>query len=330
MDERERTSFFEEQARRRRDTWRATFVCALASCVMGAPLAVLVTPLVFLAAGLSLKYLPGQEAALSSLIEAGRFIPLAIETAADADDASSFFKSEVLLALAMLLAPGMAMLLLVWFFLKRRFQRSGVGGLLLTLSARKPLATDLEELQLANVVEEMAIAASMRPPEVLILDDDAPNAAAVGSSEKEAIVVVSRGVLGKLDRDETQAVVGHLIGSIGSGDLRILGGLNAVFQCAGLVLVVLDAAFGLSPSAMRDLARTLRFIFGSSRDPREAAEIEKLLVTSTGKAREDGIHHLSETPTVKKFPFLNAVLLPFLLANVVALFLQWQTWLIRS
>ena len=56
-------------------------------------------------------------------------------------------------------------------------------------------------------------------------------------------MVVSRGLLENLGRDETQAVVGHLIGCIANGDLRILAGLNAVFQSVGLVLLALDAAF---------------------------------------------------------------------------------------
>ena len=61
----------------------------------------------------------------------------------------------------------------------------------------------------------------------------AANAAAIGVSESEAAVVVSRGLLENLGRDETQAVVGHLIGCIANGDLRILAGLNAVFQSVG-------------------------------------------------------------------------------------------------
>jgi hypothetical protein len=96
------------------------------------------------------------------------------------------------------------------------------------------------------------------------------------------------------------------------------------------VILVLDAAFGLSPSAIRDLARVLRFLIGEARDPVEAASVQKLLVEMTGEVREDGIHKVSEGPTVKKYPFLNFFLLPFLLLSVVSLMLKWQTYLIRS
>jgi heat shock protein HtpX len=180
------------------------------------------------------------------------------------------------------------------------------------------------------VIEEMAIAAGMHPPALRLLDDDSPNAAAVGSGADDSTIVVSRAILARLDRDETQAVAAHLLGSIASGDLRILASLNAVFECSGLTILVLDAAFGLSPSAFRDLARVLRFLLGGARDPVEASAVQKLLVEMTGEVREDGIHHVSEGPTVKKYPFLNFFLLPFLLLNVVNLMLKWQTWLIRS
>jgi Zn-dependent protease with chaperone function len=307
----ERTSFFEEQARRRRQTWRGSLVCGLAASVMGAPLAVLLTPLAFLFMGLTLRYSPGGESALALLVAAARFIPQALENGLENDELSNLLSLPAVLAFSMLLAPGMAVLLAVWLLLRSRFSGSGVGGLLLSLSARPPRAHDPEEIQLGNVIEEMAVAAGMRPPVLLLLDDDAPNAAAVGSGEGDAAVVVSRALLARLDRDETQAVAGHLLGSIASGDLRILASLNAVFECAGLVILLLDAFFGLSPAAFRDLARVLKFLLGGSADAAAAAEAQKILVAMTGEVREDGIHAVSESATVKKYPFLNVFLMPF-------------------
>jgi Zn-dependent protease with chaperone function len=322
-----RTSFYEEQAWRRRQTWRGSLLCGLAASVMGAPLAVLLTPLVVFAIGLALRSAPGGEEALSVLVSAARFIPEAIESALEADRLRDLLRPRPLLAFAMLLAPGMMALLGVWLFLRNR---SGVGGILLALGVRLPRPDDVEEVQLGNVIEEMAIAAGMPPPTLRLLDADAPNAAAVGSGEKDSAVVATRGLLARLDRGETQAVAGHLLGSIASGDLRILASLNAVFECAGLVILVLDAFFGLSPSAMRDLLHVAKFLLGGIRDPAEAAAISKLLVEMTGEVREDGIHHVSEGPTVKKYPFLNVFLLPFLMLNFVNLMLKWQTYLIRS
>ncbi len=324
-----RTSFFEEQARRRRQTWRGSLLCGLAACVMGAPLAVLATPIVFLAAGGALHLLPGGRALLPELVASGRAIPRAVGAAFESGTLEGFLRARVLASLFQLLAPGMILLVAVWALLRARFTSAGVGELLMTLSAREPRTGDLEENQLVNVVAEMAIAAGIPPPAVRLLDNEAPNAAALGSDHEHATVVVSRAVLDRLDRDETQSLVGHLVASIGNGDLDVLASVNAVFQSVGLVLLVLDAFFGTSPSAFRDLWRVFRFLVGGSADPALVAEMEQLLVTSPDQVREDGIYRFSESRWVKRFPPLYVLLLPFLLLYVVSLLLGWQVWILR-
>jgi heat shock protein HtpX len=63
--------------------------------------------------------------------------------------------------------------------------------------------------QLFNVVEEMSIAAGLPMPKVYIINDPAPNAFATGRNPKSASVAVTAGLLGRLNRDELQGVVGH-------------------------------------------------------------------------------------------------------------------------
>ena len=63
--------------------------------------------------------------------------------------------------------------------------------------------------QLFNVVEEMAIASGLPMPKVYIINDPAPNAFATGRNPKIASVAVTAGLLGKLNRDELQGVIGH-------------------------------------------------------------------------------------------------------------------------
>ena len=45
----DRTSFFEEQRRNRRTTWRLAAACGLAIVVMGIPLSIVLTPFAFAA-----------------------------------------------------------------------------------------------------------------------------------------------------------------------------------------------------------------------------------------------------------------------------------------
>ena len=73
-----------------------------------------------------------------------------------------------------------------------------------------------------NIVEEMAIAARIRKPQVFILpDEQGINAFAAGHSPDEAAVAVTQGALDKLDRDQLQAVIGHEFSHILNGDMKI-------------------------------------------------------------------------------------------------------------
>jgi Zn-dependent protease with chaperone function len=81
---------------------------------------------------------------------------------------------------------------------------------------------DLARQRLVNVVEEMAIAARVRKPQVFVLpDEQGINAFAAGHSPDEAAVAVTQGALDNLDRDQLQAVIGHEFSHILNGDMKI-------------------------------------------------------------------------------------------------------------
>jgi Zn-dependent protease with chaperone function len=82
--------------------------------------------------------------------------------------------------------------------------------------------SDLKRKRLMNIVEEMAIAARIRRPQVYVLPEEPGiNAFAAGHSPDEAAVAVTQGALDKLDREQLQAVVGHEFSHILNGDMRI-------------------------------------------------------------------------------------------------------------
>lgn len=77
--------------------------------------------------------------------------------------------------------------------------------------------------RLWNVVEEMTIASGLgQMPRVYVLDDDEPNAFAVGYRPGRAAVAVTSGLLRRLDRDELQGVVAHEIGHIRNLDVKFM------------------------------------------------------------------------------------------------------------
>jgi Zn-dependent protease with chaperone function len=118
-----------------------------------------------------------------------------------------------------------------------------VGGLILAVSAQRawqlseggPAIADLlgaryvdpsrctpAERRLLNVVDEMSIASGIAVPPVYLLEaEDAVNALVAGYSPNEAAIVVTRGALQKLSRDELQGVMGHEYSHILNGDMAL-------------------------------------------------------------------------------------------------------------
>ena len=77
---------------------------------------------------------------------------------------------------------------------------------------------DDEHKQLHNIVTEMALAAGLPMPKVVILRDPAPNALATGRDPEHATIAVTQGALELLDREETQGVVAHEMAHIANRD----------------------------------------------------------------------------------------------------------------
>lgn len=91
-------------------------------------------------------------------------------------------------------------------------------------------AASTAERRLLNVVEEMAIAAGLTVPPVYVLEEAAVNALVAGHSPNEAVLVVTRGAIERLSRDELQGVIGHEMSHILNGDMALnlrLAGLLA-------------------------------------------------------------------------------------------------------
>ncbi|GEJ58559.1 M48 family metalloprotease [Anaeromyxobacter diazotrophicus] len=98
--------------------------------------------------------------------------------------------------------------------------------------------------RLRDVLEEMAIASGLPVPRAYVLPDEpGVNAFAAGASSSRAVVVVTRGALEALDRDELQGVVAHELSHVLNLDVRLngrlmaaVGGLSAL-ALAGRLLI---------------------------------------------------------------------------------------------
>jgi Zn-dependent protease with chaperone function len=97
-------------------------------------------------------------------------------------------------------------------------------------------STDPLERRLLNVVEEMAIAAGVRVPQVYVMDGERGiNAFAAGWDASSAVIAVTRGALEALSRDELQGVIGHEFSHILNGDMRL--NIRMLGVLAGIVFI---------------------------------------------------------------------------------------------
>lgn len=285
-----RESFFAAQRRHRRATWKLTAACAFAAIVTGIPLSLALTPVIFVVVVILTRLVGFVVAVPVEVWDAYRWAGSTFVRVGDwlieEEMAGPAPVAETLAVAAIWLVPGIVLMLLVWPILRSLFRSAGVGGVLLSLGARDPDMLDLEERQLVNVVEEMAIAAGLPAPKVMLIDAPVANAAVVGSSPRDAAIVVSRPLLDDLNRDATQGVLGHLIAAIGNGDLRVALSVVAIFQTFGFASALLRAP--VSSEARRTLWGMLRYLFSRHPPDKRAEEARRISGLLTGGIWEFG------------------------------------------
>ena len=267
-------TFFAAQKRNRRATWRMSALGVLAALLMGIPLTLVLTPLIYggslLAADIVNYFSPlppefWQNA--NAVAQSGfRVINYFLNHRGTLDP------QQMALGLAAVLLPGIVVTLVLWTGMMTLFRRGGVGGALASLNAREPNPNDLKELQLADAAQEMAIAAGLPAPKLMLVDSPGANAAAIGTSPHDARIVISRRLIDDLNRDQLQALLGHLIGSISNGDLRIAFTVTSVFETCGLLVTLINSPFGRQ--SQRTLWRIIRYALRRGGSPEQAAEAD--------------------------------------------------------
>lgn len=97
------------------------------------------------------------------------------------------------------------------------------GDKILLMSSNAHKIEKKDAPRLWNTVEEMTIASGLGSmPAVYIIEDDIPNAFAVGQKPEKAAVAVTTGLMKRLNRDELQGVIAHEIGHIKNLDVRFM------------------------------------------------------------------------------------------------------------
>jgi heat shock protein HtpX len=92
--------------------------------------------------------------------------------------------------------------------------------IVLAMSKARPVTKE-EFPYLYNVVEGLTIAAGLPPPRCYVIDDTAPNAFATGRNPKNSVIVVTTGLLEKLNRAELEGVIAHEMSHIKNYDVLL-------------------------------------------------------------------------------------------------------------
>ena len=322
-----RVSFFDEQAHRRRAARWLSVVCLVIASGIGVVLSTVVTPLLLLLGGGVLRLLahlgfsPAATTDVSHVI--GKWAAYHLDNFSALIDSLDKINhlSDLgvtlgpLFALSTICLPALVAAGLLWCLMRSILMRIEGEDLVLRLQAREPNRSDSEERQLANIVEEIAIAGGLSPPRLLLIDSPVVNAAAVGRSHKQATILVTRGLLETLDRQQTSGVVAHLVAAIIEGDIGVTASILAVFQTFAFFLTILDLPFRWS--AWRALGGFALCALAIRRSPTAVARTGELLEEAqAAESTVDVDRIMAWVPFPRLRLVLIAPLLPLMLLSV--------------
>lgn len=318
-------TFFAAQKRNRRATWRMSALSAFAAFIMGIPLTLVLTPLLYALTLAGAEIINHFSPIPEFLDQANQLARLGLRVADYVlNQKGTLDPQELAIGLALVLLPGMIVAFALWIGMLILFRRGGVGGALASLNAREPNPSDLKELQLSDAAQEMAIAAGLPAPKLMLVDSPGANAAAIGTCAADARIVISRRLLDDLDRDQLQAILAHLVGSIGNGDLRIAFTVTSVFETCGLLVSLINAPFGHESRSR--IWRVLRYIFARSTPEQKAAEAAAIAESLAGSldTNNTDIDRYFNAPNpglIRKL--FRLVFFPFLFTNLAVEITLW-------
>ena len=118
---------------------------------------------------------------------------------------------------------GIILAAIIWLIVALSSFWGGKSIMLANTGAYQLTEANMRFHQLFNLVEEMRIAANMDfAPQVYLITDRSLNAFAVGNRRENYAIVLTMGLLEKLNRNELQAVIAHELSHIISRDSQFM------------------------------------------------------------------------------------------------------------
>lgn len=132
--------------------------------------------------------------------------------------------------------PGILYFFVIFSILMNIFSYWFSDKIVLKLASAKPAKRE-EHFALYTTVENLSITAGLPMPKVYIIEDSAPNAFATGRDKEHAVVAVTTGLLGILDKSELEGVIAHELSHIGNRDMLLS---TVIVVLVGFVTIAAD------------------------------------------------------------------------------------------
>lgn len=97
--------------------------------------------------------------------------------------------------------------------------------------------------ELYRIIENLCITAGLPLPKIYILEEAQPNAFATGRDKNHAVIAVSRGLLGKMEKAELEGVIAHELSHIGNKDMLLQ---TIVVVLVGIIVMLTDIFYRMS------------------------------------------------------------------------------------
>ena len=112
--------------------------------------------------------------------------------------------------------------------------------------------------ELYEIVDNLAITAGLPTPKIYVIDDMALNAFATGRNPEHGVIVFTRGILEKLNKEEIRGVAAHEMSHIGNRDV-LIGTVAVIFTS---IIAMASRFMFFSGGDSRDRGGALFLILG--------------------------------------------------------------------
>jgi heat shock protein HtpX len=128
------------------------------------------------------------------------------------------------------LLPGVAITAALVMWMVSRLALDPAPQLLAALEARD--ASPERDARLVNIVEGLSLSGGISGPALHVVEDDAANMVVLGIDDHDTHVIVTAGLLARLERVELEAVLARAVSQIRRGDLAAVTTAIEVFTGA--------------------------------------------------------------------------------------------------